>query len=83
MYIKHITSRTAAKISLPTTTSESVFVAVSKSSTDQLCCLSLSFDGDYTDAEVGEIRGIESYQFEPEMEEILAKMAKPKVRTPA
>ena len=37
LYTKHVTSRTAAKISLPTTTSKSVFEEVSKNSTDQLC----------------------------------------------
>ena len=66
------------KISLPTTTSESVLEEVSKSSTDQLCCSSSSLDGGYTDAEVGEIRDIELYQFKPEMDGIQAKMAKPK-----
>ena len=70
---KHITSRTAAKICLPTTTSESVFEEVSKSSTDQLCCSSSSLDGGYTDTEVGELRDMESYQFKPEMDEIPAK----------
>ena len=55
---------------IPTTASESVFKEVSKCSTDQLCCSSLSLDGGYTDAEVGEIRDIESYQFKPEMDEI-------------
>ena len=51
-----------------------------QSSTDQLCCSSSSLDGGYTDAEVGEIRDIQSYQFrpKPEMDEIQAKMAKPK-----
>ena len=45
-------SGTAAKISLPTMTSESVFEEVSKSSTGQLCCSSSSLDGGYTHAEV-------------------------------
>ena len=58
LYTKHITSHTAAKISLPTTTSESVFDEVSKSSTDQLCCSSSSPNGGCTDAEVGEIWNI-------------------------
>ena len=56
------TSRIAAKISLPTTTSESIFEEVSKSSTDQLCCSSSLLDGSYTDTKVGELRDIESYQ---------------------
>ena len=30
----------------------------------------------YTDAEVGEIRGTESYPFEPEMDEIQAEMVR-------
>ena len=30
-------------------------------------------DGGYTDAEIGELRDIESYQFKPEMDEIQAK----------
>ena len=60
------------------TTSESVFEEVSKSSTDQLCCSSSSLDGGYADTEVGELRDIESYQIKPEMDEIRAKMAKPK-----
>ena len=56
LYTKHITSRTAAKISLPTTTSKSVFEEVSKNSTGQLCFSSSSpLDGGYTDAEVGEL----------------------------
>ena len=61
LYTKHMTSRTAAKIGLiPTTTSESVFEEVSKSSTDQLCCSLSSLDGGYTDTctEVGELRDI-------------------------
>ena len=43
-----------------------------------MCCSSWSLDGGYTDAEVGELRDIESYQFKPEMDEIPAEMAKPK-----
>ena len=58
LYTKHITSRTAAKISLPTTTSKSVFDEVSKNSTDQLCCSSSSVDGCYTDTEVDKLRDI-------------------------
>ena len=38
-----------------------------------------SFDGDYIRANVGEIRNTVSYQFEYDMDEIQAKMAKPKV----
>ena len=57
-YIAYHTSHTAANISLPTTTSETVFEEVSKSSTDQLCCSSSSLDGGYTDAEVGKLRDI-------------------------
>ena len=72
------TSRTAAKISLPTSTSETVFEEVSKISTDQLWGSSSSLDGGYTHTEVDELRDIESYQFKPEMDEIAAKMAKPK-----
>ena len=67
-YTKHITSRMSGeKISLPTTTSKSAFEEVSKSSTDQLCCSSSSLDGGYTDAKVGKLRDIESYQFKPKI----------------
>ena len=67
------TSRTTAKIRLRTTK-----VFLKKFPTVVLTNCVGGVDGGYTDAEVGKLRDIESYQIKPEMDEIPAKMAKPK-----